>query len=183
MFSSSDTGLYTCVAKNVLGRTHAAAYLAVNSAPFKHRLILILKIKWLHQILLWSIPSFFFTSLWDQMLRHILGANESKIQFLREPHFVGKAVYFKILECLKSPKAATKELSLCHKLLFSNPYNFATKCFRPSIFQTIWILLDQIIKVWNIKGLHHQVAKIKEVENSSLWQILNPFSILLDKNA
>ncbi|XP_023321266.1 protein turtle homolog B isoform X2 [Eurytemora carolleeae] len=35
--SSSDTGLYTCVAKNVLGRTHAAAYLAVNSAPFKHR--------------------------------------------------------------------------------------------------------------------------------------------------
>jgi hypothetical protein len=30
--SFSDSGLYTCVAKNVIGRTHSAAYLAVNAA-------------------------------------------------------------------------------------------------------------------------------------------------------
>lgn len=30
--SPVDTGVYTCVAKNVIGRTHAAAYLAVNKA-------------------------------------------------------------------------------------------------------------------------------------------------------
>jgi len=30
--STTDMGLYTCVAKNVLGKAHAAAYLAVNSA-------------------------------------------------------------------------------------------------------------------------------------------------------
>ena len=37
MFSTADTGLYTCVAKNVLGRTHAAAYLAVNSSQHFYR--------------------------------------------------------------------------------------------------------------------------------------------------
>ena len=30
-----------------------------------------------------------------------------------------------------------KELSLCHKLKFSNPNNFATQCRRPKIFQTM----------------------------------------------
>jgi len=30
--STRDTGLYTCVAKNVLGKSHAAAYLAVNQS-------------------------------------------------------------------------------------------------------------------------------------------------------
>ncbi len=34
---------------------------------------------------------------------------------------------------------------------------------------------DQIIQVWNIKGLHHQVAKIKGFENLSLWQRLKSF--------
>ena len=29
-----------------------------------------------------------------------------------------------------------KELSLCHKLWFSNPYIFETQCLRPNIFQT-----------------------------------------------
>jgi len=31
----------------------------------------------------------------------------------------------------------TKDLSLCHKLIFSNPLIFATWCCRPLIFQTI----------------------------------------------
>ena len=29
-----------------------------------------------------------------------------------------------------------KELSLCHKLGFSNPYIFGTQCRKPLIFQT-----------------------------------------------
>ena len=32
------------------------------------------------------------------------------------------------------------------------------------------ILLDQIVLVWNIKGLHHQVAKLWGLENLSLLQ-------------
>ena len=32
-----------------------------------------------------------------------------------------------------------------------------------------WILLDQIMYVWNIKSLHYQVAKIEELENMTLW--------------
>ena len=35
------------------------------------------------------------------------------------------------------------------------------------------ILLNQIIQVGNIKGLHDQVEKILELENLSLWQRLN----------
>merc|ERR1712203_33859 len=32
----SDTGMYTCVARNVVGRAHAAAYLQVDDAPQKY---------------------------------------------------------------------------------------------------------------------------------------------------
>ena len=38
-----------------------------------------------------------------------------------------------------------KELSLCHKLRFSNHYTLATQCHRPYIFQTVRIMIDQII--------------------------------------
>ena len=31
----------------------------------------------------------------------------------------------------------SKELSLCHKLWFSNPYIFATQCRRSLIFETM----------------------------------------------
>ena len=34
-------------------------------------------------------------------------------------------------------KEITKELSLCNKLWFSNPYIFSTQCSRPLIFQTM----------------------------------------------
>ena len=42
-----------------------------------------------------------------------------------------------ISSCLNSDESAAKELSLCHKLLFSNHYIFGTKCRRPYIFQTM----------------------------------------------
>ena len=37
----------------------------------------------------------------------------------------------------KQEKKELKEMSLCHKLCFSNLYVFATRCRRPSLFQTM----------------------------------------------
>ena len=48
-----------------------------------------------------------------------------------------------------------KELSLCHKLWFSNSY----MSLQSNIVE-LWISLDQIIQYWNIKGSNHQVAMI-----------------------
>ena len=39
----------------------------------------------------------------------------------------------------------------------------------------LWILLDQIIWVWNIKGLQHQVLKILRFKYLILFQSLNSF--------
>ena len=70
-----------------------------------------------------------------------------------------------------------KEYCLCHKLWFSNLY------FRPNVvdlwYFKLWILLDQIFEVWNIKGLHQQIEKIKGEENLSWWQKHN-FSLLVN---
>ena len=63
-----------------------------------------------------------------------------------------------------------KELSFCHKLKYSYPISL-----QPNVdlrYFKLLILLDQI----NIKGLHHQVAKIWEWENLSVWQKLNSFT-------
>ena len=40
----------------------------------------------------------------------------------------------------------------------------------------LWILLDQIIWVWNIKGLQHRVLKILRFENLILFQRINSFN-------
>ena len=67
-----------------------------------------------------------------------------------------------------------KELSLCHKLKFSNPYIFGTWCCRLLIFQTkmIWC-----IRIHSLKFLRctNWVAEIYELENQSLCQRLNSF--------
>ena len=45
-----------------------------------------------------------------------------------------------LFECVRSLAASyflSKELSLCLKLWFSNPYIFATQCHRPKIFHTL----------------------------------------------
>ena len=75
-------------------------------------------------------------------------------------------------------------MSLCHKLWFSNHYIFGTKCCR---YFKLWILLDQIIWVWNIKGLQHRVLKILKFKYLILFQRLNFFKNLVtnkipDKN-
>ena len=36
----------------------------------------------------------------------------------------------------KNKKICPKELNLCHRLWFYNPYIFATQCLRPYLFQT-----------------------------------------------
>ena len=63
----------------------------------------------------------------------------------------------------------TKDLSFCHKLWFSNSYNFATRSPRPLIFQTINSVRSNSLSL-NLKGLHHKVAKTYGLENASVWQ-------------
>ena len=57
-----------------------------------------------------------------------------------------------------------KELSLCHKLGFSNLYIFSTKYRRPQIFSTMKSSTS------NNLSLKYQVKKIQGGENPSLWQ-------------
>ena len=54
-----------------------------------------------------------------------------------------------------------------------------TVSLQPNVKDTryfkLWIQLDQIIYVWNMNGLRHQVAKTKVLENLNLWQWFNFF--------
>ena len=43
----------------------------------------------------------------------------------------------------------------------------------------LWLLLDQKIQVWNVKGLRHWVPKILGLENQSLWQRVNSFLLII----
>ena len=45
----------------------------------------------------------------------------------------------------------------------------------------LWFLLNQILHVWNIKGLHHLVAEILGLEHWSLWQKIISLRILVRK--
>ena len=64
-------------------------------------------------------------------------------------------------------------LSLCHKLRFSN----SNTSMKPNLvdlrYFKLWILLNQIIWVWNIKGLQHRVLKIWGFKYLSLRQRFN----------
>ena len=75
-----------------------------------------------------------------------------------------KNVYDHFQKCLipVSPDfwvTLAKELSFCHKLSFSNPYIFVTRCWRPLIFQTINSVRSNNHSL-NIKGLPHQIGKL-----------------------
>ena len=64
-----------------------------------------------------------------------------------------------------------KKLSLCHKLKFSNPYTVWKLQLDVVVLRyfKLWIMLDRITyKVWNLKGLNHQVAKTQGVDNFEL---------------
>ena len=70
--------------------------------------------------------------------------------------------------CLLTNKSKLKELSLCHEITVSLQVDVTDlKYFK------LWYVLDKIILVYNIKGLHPQVAKKKGFENLSLWQRFN----------
>ena len=57
---------------------------------------------------------------------------------------------------------------------FISPHIFATQ----TLYVKHWILFDKTVLVWNIKGVHHEVGKMKGLENSSLWRRLI-FSVVL----
>ena len=68
-----------------------------------------------------------------------------------------------------------KELSLCHNSDFLitislEPNVVDLRYFKP------WILLNQIIRVWNIKGLQHRVLKILRFKYLILLQRFNSFN-------
>ena len=42
----------------------------------------------------------------------------------------------------------------------------------------LWILTDQLVHIWNNKGLHHNILKIYGLDNLSLWQKTEFLSIL-----
>ena len=63
-------------------------------------------------------------------------------------------------------------MSFCHKLWF-----LTILSLQPDV-KCLWYikldsLLDQIVKIWNIKGLHHQVVKLLGLDHFSLWEKLN----------
>ena len=67
-----------------------------------------------------------------------------------------------------------KELSLCHKLKFSNPYIYGTWCCRLLIFQTKIIWCNRI---HSLKFLRSTTLGCKDIRkrNLSLWQRINYF--------
>ena len=58
----------------------------------------------------------------------------------------------------------------CTNSHFLIPISLHSKVVKLTYFKLLIILLDQIIKLRNIKGKKYQVAKTKEFTNLSLWQ-------------
>ena len=79
-------------------------------------------------------------------------------------------------DCLKNPY---KELSLCHKLWFSNPHIFTTQCCRPKIFQTVNCVRSNN---QSLKFKKFTPTDCKGLENLSLWQRINSFQHLYLKH-
>ena len=73
-----------------------------------------------------------------------------------------KAQYYKIKI---NPK--NKGIEFCHKLWFS--YHYIFRYFK------LWILVNQIISVGNMKGANHQFAILLRLKNMFLWQRPNTF--------
>ena len=64
-----------------------------------------------------------------------------------------------------------KELSLCHKLWFSNPYIYATQCWRPYLFQTMISVISNSLSL-NYQGFTQSSCKNNMIRNFNLWQRL-----------
>ena len=80
--------------------------------------------------------------------------NKFNNSFIKDPKVFLPFKYF--LQHKPNPTFVLKELSLCYKLWFSNPYIFAIQC---SLYFNLWNI-DQIVQVWNIKGLLSSDFKI-----------------------
>ena len=86
-----------------------------------------------------------------------------------------------------TPSTSASTTRICWEFIFLKELSFVTHSdflililsqpdgedFR---YFNLWILLAHLIQVWNIKCLQHQVAKILELENLSLWQKFNSFT-------
>ena len=82
--------------------------------------------------------------------------------------------WFSTLHYLEFKMFCPKELSFCHKHSFSNYYIFVFFWWKYFKFR----LLDStLFIVWNINGVRRWVAKLKGLENQSLWQRLNSFLV------
>ena len=93
------------------------------------------------------------------------------------------------IKCLRYTISTQKFLSLWSisvkvNKFFASKFNFSILIsFYPEVvdlsYSQLWILLGQIVKVLNIKCVHHQVSKVLGFENLSLSQQFSSFESLL----
>ena len=115
------------------------------------------------------IKHFIFYSLhWPEVLNFIGNFTPSNI-FLRKKYFEKwKLQNRRILVVLIFAREFERNWSL-------EPNVTDLRYFK------LWILLDQIIWVWNFKGLQHRVLKILWFKHLSLFQRLNSFVIVINQ--
>ena len=99
-------------------------------------------------------------------LKFFLGFNRNE-QHKRSYHFY---IVSQLCLNLHYIDLVIKEWCLCHKLWFLNPNVVDLRYFK------LWLLLYQIIKVWNVIGLHNLVVDIQVLENWDLLQDSIPLS-------
>ena len=76
----------------------------------------------------------------------------------------------------------SKELILCHKLWFSNPYIFETQCLKPLIFQTyvIWSNRSQSLKYQRFTTLESKDIGIRKSNLLKIAQKKQFMAIIFD---
>ena len=95
------------------------------------------------------------------------------------------------LQAYCSSLAKINFIQIIHQIFCKRIWVFATNSdiliplsLQPNVVNfwhfKLLIVLDQIMIVWNIKGLHNWIAKIWVV--MSLWQILNSFVFLAQRH-
>jgi len=103
----------------------------------------------------------------------LAGAFKSSVKSWSRPWSI--IIFFLRMILNYAIKTQTKELSLCHKLWFSNTYIFAIQWCRPQIFQTINSVRSNN---QSLKYLRFTVSGFKDIgiRKFSLLQRLNSFN-------